>query len=366
MRRIFRHFTLNNLSGVLLLLFLLGFGAAAAEAETLEKYREDIKHVNNDLSSLYSLTADDFSKEWGKQNQLDFERDFFAEVLILLPPRETVEWQGSSVEVDNRWLHKDLDDMKKISIFSADRDPIVSKLKDRLAALEARLGELDTLPPPTRSKDEEKQKLSEILNRVEYQPPEKKDKSALERWWESFVKWLQSLFPQPADPGPTPQVSMPGIGPAIVQILIIGLALAAIAFVVWRFAPFFRSRHRRKKDKKETGDRIILGEKLEANESSASLFSQAELLAQEGNFRGAIRKGYIALLCELGDRRVIRLAQHKTNRDYLRDVSKNRELHTGVRDLTFMFENHWYGLTVATEEEWGAFRENYRYSTRRI
>ena len=365
MRRIFLYLYRNSFS-FLLFLFLFQFGAAGAVfAATLQKYREDIKQVTADLSSMYSLTDEDFGKEWSRQDQLDFENRFFTEIPTLLPPQETVEWQGMQVEVDNRWLHTRLEDLKKLSISSTDRDPIVTELCERLAAIDAKLKELEPSPAGVRSKDEEKQKLAQILNRAEYQAPEKQEKSALQRWWDSFTKWLQGLFPEPKPLEPMEPLSGPAIAPGIVLILIIGIALAVVVFVIWRFAPVFRNRRRLKKEKKED-ERIILGERLAADESSVSLFEQAELMAREGNFRGAIRKGYIALLCELGDRKIVRLAQYKTNRDYLRDVSKNKELHHGVRELTSIFENHWYGLETASEEEWGAFRENYRYSTNKL
>jgi len=378
MRRFCSIFASRGPLSLILLLFLFQLSSGSSLAQetnseagpatriTLQEYRENIKHINADLSSMYSQADDAFNKDWSKQKQLDFEKEFYAEVPELLPPRETVEWQGMEVEVDNRWLHKRLEDLKKISIDSTERDVIVIELTQRLTALDAKFEELDAPVSATRSKDEEKQKLAEILNRVEYQAPEKKDQSALARWWDEFVKWLQNLFPKPQPVERTP-LTIPDIFQTIVLIIIIALALAAIAFVIWRFLPYFGSGFRRRKEKKDDGDRIILGEKLGADESSATLFRQAELLAQEGNFRGAIRKGYIALLCELGDRKLVRLAQHKTNRDYLRDISnKHPELQGGVRNLTFMFENHWYGLASATEEEWGAFRENYRHSTSRI
>lgn len=225
---------------------------------------------------------------------------------------------------------------------------------------------MKTRRPLDRNKDEEKQKLAQILNRPEYQAPEKKEKGALERWWESFTNWLKGLFPKPEPMQPVESRSGTGIPPEVVQILIVGTALAIIGFVIWRFAPTFRDRRKRKKESKDSGERIILGERLAANESSSSLFAQAESMAREGNFRGAIRKGYIALLCDLGDRKVVRLAQHKTNRDYLRDVSKDKELHRGVGELTSIFEDHWYGLSSASEEDWGAFRESYRYSTEKF
>jgi hypothetical protein len=374
MRRIFFIFDSRRFRGLILLLFLQ-FGAvwAATLTEqadvrlpggTLQDYAERIKGAAADVSSLYSVSDEDVTAA-EKRDQLEFENRFFTNIAVTLPPKETVEWQGVQIEVDNRWLHSRLADLKKIDVNSPDRDLIVSELYERLEALGSRLAELQNATGGVRSKDEEKQKLAQILDRPEYQAPEKKEKSALQRWWESLVKWLQSLFPAPKPIDPMQPVSAP-IPPELIQGLIVALALAAIGFVVWRFAPIFRNRRRRKKDAKDKGERIILGEKLAANESSASLFEQAEAMARDGNFRGAIRKGYISLLCELGDRRIVRLAQYKTNRDYLRDVSKNQELHHRVKALTSIFEDHWYGLATASEEEWGAFRENYRYSTGKL
>jgi DNA primase len=343
-------------------------GGILNRSATLQEYRDNIKHVKDDLSSMYSLAEKDFDADWSKRDQLDFEKKFFAEVPTLLPPRETIEWQGAEVEVDNRWLHKGLEDMKKLPQFdSPERNRIVNDLSGRLEALDARLAGLMGVLPSDRNKDEEKQKLAQILKRAEYQAAEKKEKSAIERWWEAFWKSLKGLFPDPEPVAPVDPISGPAMAaPGIVQALIVGIAVAVIAFVIWRFAPVFRNRRRRRKDKKDDNDRIILGERLGANESSATLFEQAEMMAQAGNFRGAIRKGYIAMLCELGDRKIVRLAQNKTNRDYLRDVSKNRELHNGVRELTSIFEDHWYGLASASEDDWGVFRENYRYSTGKL
>ena len=64
---------------------------------------------------------------------------------------------------------------------------------------------------------------------------------------------------------------------------------------------------------------------MRSDESSADLFADAEDFARKGEMRSAIRKGYIAMLCEwvTEDRHV---GRHKTNRDYLRDVKRDDEL----------------------------------------
>jgi hypothetical protein len=62
------------------------------------------------------------------------------------------------------------------------------------------------------------------------------------------------------------------------------------------------------------------------------------------------------LLCELGDRKVISLAQHKTNRDYLMSVRQRSSLYQSMRRLTTMFESHWYGFVPPAPTDWHEFR----------
>ena len=92
--------------------------------------------------------------------------------------------------------------------------------------------------------------------------------------------------------------------------------------------------------------------------------SEAEALARRGELRAAIRKAYIALLVELGERKIISLAQYKTNRDYLRAVREVEPLYGNVKQLTDSFERHWYGLAQAKETDWLAFRSAYKQALR--
>ncbi|HMF56006.1 MAG TPA: DUF4129 domain-containing protein, partial [Pyrinomonadaceae bacterium] len=173
---------------------------------------------------------------------------------------------------------------------------------------------------------------------------------------------LRDLFPESR---PLPQGSPAAArGVSLVsQIIVITLSLALIAFVAWKLAPrFFRDR---KKPPSETkGARVVMGERVEADQSSADLWSQAETLARSGDLRAAIRKGYIALLCDLNDRKVIGLAQHKTNRDYLRAVQQRPALYQPMRKLTNIFEHHWYGLEPADENDWTEFRAGYQQTVK--
>src|SRR6266498_2398549 len=121
----------------------------------------------------------------------------------------------------------------------------------------------------------------------------------------------------------------------------------------------------RPKKKGKAKARIVLGERLEPDQSALDLLSEAEALARRGELRAAIRKAYIALLVELGERKIISLAQYKTNRDYLRAVREVEPLYGNVKQLTDSFERHWYGFAQATETDWLAFRSAYKQALSR-
>jgi Domain of unknown function (DUF4129) len=126
----------------------------------------------------------------------------------------------------------------------------------------------------------------------------------------------------------------------------------------------FGRRSRKTRMKKRREARIVLGERLEPEASATDLLSEAESLARNGELRAAIRKAYIALLVELGDRKVISLAQSKTNRDYLRAVSSLPSLYSNMSGLTDSFERHWYGFAQTSLTDWQDFKAGYHAALR--
>jgi hypothetical protein len=145
----------------------------------------------------------------------------------------------------------------------------------------------------------------------------------------------------------------------LVQVLVVIVAGLVLFYVVRILLTRLRGT-RRKRPAKKREARIVLGERLEPEDTATDLLSEAEALARRGDLRAAIRKAYIALLVELADRKVIALAQHKTNRDYLNAVRNIPLLHSTLRGLTDSFEEHWYGFTEATENDWRNFRSRYQ------
>ncbi len=322
---------------------ILLLSVAAVRASTLDDYHARLRQV----VSLF----DDYQRaESGHgQNVATLNLSFARQQL---PSKETVDFRGQSIHVDNSWLDNDLKEFERANK-STERVAIVARIKERLQAIEQHVQELQTATVRPGDKDVEKGRLAEILRRPEYVPAAPQG-NAMERLIDRLLRWLAKLFPKskPIQPSNSRWVANGA------QIIVIGVCLGLIVLLIWKFGPRLLSGRRQKKKKREA--RIVLGETLEPNQTAADLLAQAEVLAREGNLRAAIRKAYIGLLCELADRKVISLAQYKTNRDYLNSVRDKGSLYTSMRKLTNIFELHWYGFVPAGEAEWDEFRDGYR------
>jgi len=270
-----------------------------------------------------------------------------------LPAKETIHFQGRTIAVDNSWLEDELKEYGK-STKAVDRASTVSRITERLKSIQEQVRALQSTATTPGDKDADKGRLAEILRRPEYITHVEPQGNALERLVERLLRWLGKLMPKskPIQPGSSRFVAQAA------QIIVIGICVLAIALLIWRYGPRLVSGRRKKKKKREA--RIVLGERLEPDQTAADLLAQAEALAREGNLRAAIRKAYIALLCELGDRKILSLAQYKTNRDYLNAVRDKGSLYISMRKLTHKFELHWYGFVPAGEADWDEFRNGYK------
>ncbi len=324
----------------------------AAHAISFDEYRDQVKRAVTALDSLAQTDEEESAFDYAQRTA-----ETVQGVRNLLPRSQTVEWDGTTINVDNVWLHEELDKLSNTQ--QAEHARVIERVKERLQAVAERLNEAQG-PAGGNDKAEASRKLSEILQRPEY-AHKAKGQSFLSRLLDRFVKWLQALFPKPKPISP----GSAGIFSQIAQIFVIVLALAVIAYVLKLFLPRMRRGRRSKKKEKETA-RIVLGETLRPDQSANDLLAEAEALARRGDLRAAIRKAYIALLVEMGDRKIISLAQHKTNQDYLRAVRDRQPLYGNVKQLTDSFERHWYGFASATETDWAAFRSGYYRALGRV
>jgi hypothetical protein len=324
-----------------------------ATAATLDDYQHRVTAAAALVDELREAGEDESNSQ-----PENFITTNLTRVRQMLPAKETVTLDGLNVAVDNLWLHEELAAYEKASTMLK-RSESLGRIAERLHAIDERIQEIHRRNNVgTSDKDAEKGRLAEILRRPEYISKAPEGSSALERLVERIVRWIAKLFPRikPIQPGGSPWISK------IAQILVVGICLAGVAFLIWRYGPRFMQGRRKKKKKREA--RIILGERLEPDQTSADLLAQADALARNGDLRSAIRKAYIALLCELGDRKLISIAQYKTNRDYLYSVRDKGSLYSSMRKLTTSFELHWYGLVPAGENDWNDFRNNYQKTLR--
>jgi hypothetical protein len=341
------------LKRVTLAAMLLIIVAPAAHAISLNEYRDQVGRAVTALDSLAQTDEEESTFDYAQRSA-----ETVQGVRNLLPRSQAVEWDGTTFNADNAWLHEELD--KLANIRQTEHARAIERIKERLQAVAERLTDAQRPAVANAGKAEASRKLSEILQRPEY-AGKAKGQSFLSRLLNRLVKWLQTLFPKPKPLSP----GSAGIFSQIAQIVVIVLALAVIAYVLKLFLPRIRRTRRSKKKEKETA-RIVLGEKLRPDQSANDLLAEAEALARRGDLRAAIRKAYIALLVEMGDRKILSLAQHKTNHDYLRAVRDNQPLYGNVKQLTDSFERHWYGFASATEADWAAFRSGYQRTLTRV
>ncbi|HEY9402816.1 MAG TPA: DUF4129 domain-containing protein [Pyrinomonadaceae bacterium] len=322
-----------------------------AFAASLEDYRARVLSATEMLEGLqrpYGETDDVSAEAFGR-----LEERAVQGARAALPAREKIEGAGFAFDVDNRWLHEELDIYADIAADKTNqRDELLLRITERLRALDARLAEAANTAQVARDKEAEKGRLNAILRRREYNEQAAED-TALGRVWKNFKEWLRSLMPEskPLGEGAANTFSV------VARLFVFALTAAVIIYVLWKYGAQLLPRNRAGKKKTRSEARVVLGERLAPGQTPADLIQQAEALARAGDLRGAIRKAYIAVLVELGERSVLRLAAHKTNRDYLSAIRRERAaLYGDMQPLTHNYERHWYGFAPATDADWHDFR----------
>ncbi|HJR07539.1 MAG TPA: DUF4129 domain-containing protein [Pyrinomonadaceae bacterium] len=325
--------------------------APQADAASLEDYRARVGRATEAMEELH--TAFDAEDNVNSPEFLARERRVFADVRALLPASEKLEGAHVASDIDNRWLHAELDLYANIAANkTTDRDDLLYRVAARLRSLLTQLTEASNAGGAAqRDKEAEKGRLNSILRRPEYNEQAAED-TALARLWRDFKAALRRMMPKsrPLGEGTASTVSI------VARLFVFALTAAVIGFVLWKYGAQLLPRNRAKK-KTRSEPRVVLGERLAPGQTPADLISQAEALARAGDVRGAIRKAYIAVLVELGERRILRLAAHKTNRDYLSAIRQERAaLYGDMQPLTHNYERHWYGFAPATDADWHDFR----------
>jgi hypothetical protein len=269
----------------------------------------------------------------------------------LLPASEEVEFNGVITRVDNAWLHEAMNNVARNAEGEAERHSRLSEISARLGRLRQSVKAAQTAED--RALQEQGRKLGEILSRHEYQPEEKRE-STIARWIrriKDFIyHWLIKLFG--GSSAREPQAGGAGLV-MLLRALIILIVVAALIFGAVKLARRFQTRKKPGVEEAET--REALGEEIAEDATAADLLAMASELARQSEYRKAIRRAYIALLCEFDQRGKLRLGRSKTNRDYLDAMRSEQRIFPTFSVMTSAFERAWYGQTRATEEEFKNF-----------
>ncbi len=135
--------------------------------------------------------------------------------------------------------------------------------------------------------------------------------------------------------------------------VIYGLLAAAVIFVVLKLLEVDLTRAFGR-----TPRRIALAyETLGENIHELDFPVQLRAAEEAGNFRLAVRMGYLALLKQLSDRALIEWQPDKTNQAYLRELASQRPaLRPAFAEATRQFEYVWYGELAITPTLYAAVR----------
>jgi hypothetical protein len=271
----------------------------------------------------------------------------------LFPAEEIVETADGPVTVDNRWLGRELDAYMGEPGAAARADR-ARAMRERLEAIELHLDLLSSAPGRD-TMGETRSRLAEILERREFQEPSeswiaatvRKIKARLLELLEELLKFLFG-----GQQGSTLAVGVRSI------ILVAGVIALLLLVRVLARALTRRDPERRR------GERTVLGETIGAGETAASLAAAARDLAAAGDYRGAIRKLFVALLYDLDERKLVPLEANATNREYLARVRALGRLYPIITVMTDSFERVWYGGATADRSDFDAFAAQHAEAVR--
>ena len=232
-------------------------------------------------------------------------------------------------------------------------------------------------PPANVSREELRESIHEVLQRREYawRMPEKTDglKATRSPRVKSFLEWvaekvrelkkwferlIERLFKPKKSDGSSGFGGLPLHETAYV---LVAVAVGLIAFGIWR-------RMRENRRAALQAQPVVATPDLNSEDVTADQLPEdgwLDLMQRalaEGQNRAAVRAAYLASLAHLGQRELLTLARHKSNRDYDRELGRRArsraELVGAFRDNLQAFERVWYGEHEVTDPAFEQFRRN--------
>ena len=158
-----------------------------------------------------------------------------------------------------------------------------------------------------------------------------------------IAAWMDRVFArrQPA----SPTVSGPNVNPNVILGILLVIAAAAFAVLVWVLVQALGRRGAKVKPLALNEEEATL---VEARDND-SLLALAEQQAKLGEYRRAFRLVYLAALVALDTGGVLRFDRSKTNWEYLRALraAGRGDIYAALTPLTREFDQVWYGFARA-------------------
>jgi len=173
-------------------------------------------------------------------------------------------------------------------------------------------------------------------------------KSVWERFWEWFWQKVAQTIGSKQ-------------GGRIFNIIIILLAAAILTFFIIKLTGMQNAGLFGKKNTGNALDYSIHDENIHTIDFDAAIHEAVE----KRNFRFAVRLLYLQSLKLLTDRRLINWQVNKTNVTYVQEL-KDSAYQQGFRDLTFQFENNWYGDLPIEESEFIHVKDHFNQFNRQL
>ena len=274
-----------------------------------------------------------------------------ANIKQMLPRQESLEVDGSTIRVDNGWLHELLDSYVSEN-GKRERVQKLDQLTERLKALESHLKRRDAAADQDGNPRDQ---LKSILSRAEYREKSEGPVNALiKKVRNKLIELLREIYE-----GIRSRVG----GSTTAGWILKGLVVIAISGAVFLIV---KAGFRRRVKKKSRAKVTVLGEEIEEGATPAELTAAAFSAARTGDFRTAIRKLYIALLYELGERGIVELEPNTTNHEYLTRVAQVSALAAPMVYLTDRFDYFWYGMYPSSSDDFSNYLDRYREAVARV
>jgi hypothetical protein len=149
-------------------------------------------------------------------------------------------------------------------------------------------------------------------------------------------------------------------GAATFKTILILLAIAVLAFFIYRLTGMSRSGLFGRKD----GSRLDYST-ADENIHTINFEAAIQQAIEDGNYRLAVRLLYLQSLKYLADRELINWQVNKTNIAYVQELG-GTAYQRDFDDLTRQFENNWYGDVPIAVSEFGEVRNQFSRFNRQL